>query len=112
MQKAFLLAVGAFTLAACASSQKPPEVTQTGQAPESAGSAQTRNHACPMAVEGTVVEAADIEGGSALVFTTTGDVGELRQRVTQMAEIHNACQARRGNDDGSIRADRGKPGAG
>lgn len=44
---------------------------------------------CPMAVEGTTVRAEDVEGGAALVFTTTGDVDELRQRVARMAEMHN-----------------------
>ena len=44
---------------------------------------------CPMPVAGTSVAAADIEGGSALTFTTTDDVNELRLRVRRMAELHN-----------------------
>lgn len=43
---------------------------------------------CPMQVEGTTVRAEDVDGGVALVFTTTGDVAELRRRVAHMAEMH------------------------
>jgi hypothetical protein len=41
---------------------------------------------CPMKVEGTTVRAQDVEGGASLVFTTTGDVAELRERVHAHAE--------------------------
>ncbi len=45
---------------------------------------------CPMQVAGTTVAATDVEGGVALGFTTSsGDVSELRRRVTHMAEMHN-----------------------
>lgn len=44
---------------------------------------------CPMSVPGTTVAAEDTDGGGALVFTTTGDVGELRKRVTAIAAMHN-----------------------
>lgn len=44
---------------------------------------------CPMAVAGTSVRAEEVEGGTAMVFTTTGDVAELRRRVTEMADMHN-----------------------
>ncbi len=58
------------------------------------GSAQAgphgHGHMCPMALEGTSVTAEDTSDGVALVFTTTGDVENLRQRVTMMAEKHNA----------------------
>jgi hypothetical protein len=47
---------------------------------------------CPMAVPGTTATAEEREGGAALVFTTTGDVAELRRRVTAMAEMHNKHQ--------------------
>jgi hypothetical protein len=44
---------------------------------------------CPMAVAGTTVRAEEVTGGSSLVFTTTGDVNELRRRVSTMAEMHD-----------------------
>ncbi len=44
---------------------------------------------CPMAVAGTSVRAEEVAGGTAMVFTTTGDVAELRRRVTAMADMHN-----------------------
>lgn len=49
---------------------------------------------CPMPVAGTTVIATEVDGGMALVFTTTGEVGEVRQRVRRMAELHNAHPAR------------------
>ena len=99
MRKANFITIGALTLAACASSQKPPEAAQTRQAPPATG-AQTMDRGamheeCPMFVEGTTVKAEEADGGAALAFTTTGDVGELRRRVARMAEMHNARQTRR-----------------
>jgi hypothetical protein len=44
---------------------------------------------CPMQVPGTTAKTADVEGGVALSFTTSGDVADLRQRVRGMAEMHN-----------------------
>jgi len=44
---------------------------------------------CPMQVPGTTVAAADVDGGIELIFATSGDVSELRRRVTHMAEMHN-----------------------
>jgi hypothetical protein len=44
---------------------------------------------CPMRVEGTTAHAEDMPGGAALVFTTTGDVTELRRRAAHMATMHN-----------------------
>lgn len=44
---------------------------------------------CPMKVPGTTVRAEEVEGGSAMVFSTTGDVAELRRRVAAMAAMHN-----------------------
>jgi len=44
---------------------------------------------CPMAVPGTSVRAEEVAGGTAMVFTTTGDVAELRRRVSAMADMHN-----------------------
>jgi len=43
---------------------------------------------CPMTVEGTVVEAENIEGGIGLTFTTVGDVAELRRRVRLIARLN------------------------
>lgn len=46
---------------------------------------------CPMHVQGASVSVAEVPNGAALVFTTTGgNVDELRRRVRQMAQMHNA----------------------
>lgn len=46
---------------------------------------------CPMAVPGTTAATSDTPGGVAIAFTTMkGDPPELRGRVRQMAEMHNA----------------------
>lgn len=45
---------------------------------------------CPMQVAGTTVTSKDIEGGVAIVFTTSaGNTVALRERVQRMAERHN-----------------------
>jgi hypothetical protein len=44
---------------------------------------------CPMKVPGTTVVEADVDGGAALVFSTTGDRAELQQRSVKMATMHN-----------------------
>jgi len=47
-----------------------------------------------MKVHGTAVDARDVDGGVALVFTTkTGDVEDLRQRVRHMAQMHGTNAA-------------------
>lgn len=43
---------------------------------------------CPMRVPGTQVSAVDTPDGAALVFTTSGELAELRQRVHKMAAMH------------------------
>lgn len=46
--------------------------------------------ACPMAVPGTTLSAADTADGEAVTFTTTPEgVADLRSRVHAMAEMHN-----------------------
>lgn len=44
---------------------------------------------CPVAVAGTSVSVEDSPTGAALVFVTTGDVGDVRRRVAAMASMHN-----------------------
>ena len=43
---------------------------------------------CPMQAPGTQVVAADTADGVAVAFTTTGDVGALREHVRHMAAMH------------------------
>lgn len=58
---------------------------------------------CPMLVEGTTIHAMDVESGAALVFTTTGDLADLRRRAARMAAMHNRHQAH----DGGMMGGRG-----
>lgn len=46
---------------------------------------------CPLHVPDTILRAEDVELGGALVFTTPGDVADLRRRVRLMADVfdHN-----------------------
>ncbi len=61
----------------------------------SSGPARTTNPvasddpSCPVTVSGTSVNVEDTDTGAALVFVTTGDVAEVRKRVTTMATMHN-----------------------
>jgi hypothetical protein len=43
---------------------------------------------CPMHMEGVTVRMDEIEGGAALVFSTQGDVAELRRRLAHAAAMH------------------------
>lgn len=53
---------------------------------------------CPMAVQGTTAREEEVDGGAALIFTTSsGDVQDLRKRVRSMAEMHNAHFQQGGN---------------
>jgi hypothetical protein len=55
---------------------------------------------CPMSVPGTQVIAADAVNGGTLTFTTTGEIEELRIRVMEMAQRHNAHHADTGEHSG------------
>ncbi len=57
-------------------------------APEGMGAMPAE--ACPMAVPGTRVAAADTPGGESVTFTTTPDrAADLRARVHAMVDMHN-----------------------
>jgi hypothetical protein len=76
-------------LAACGSSK--PTSMAPGPAPTT-----TSDPSCPVAVPGTSVTVEDLNNGAALVFITTGEVAELRRRVTAMAKMHNDHHASMG----------------
>lgn len=75
-------------LAACGSSRPTSETP--GSVPA------TNDPSCPVAVPGTSVTVEDLNNGAALVFITTGDVADLRRRVTAMAKMHNDHHAAMG----------------
>jgi hypothetical protein len=89
--------LGALALGACATAQttQQPATTQPESAParghgmQGGKSMHDMDEMCPMRVEGTTAHAEDVPGGAALVFTTTGDVAELRRRAARMAAMHN-----------------------
>lgn len=106
-----LIALGLLAAGGCAS--KPtPEVTQPpaqeavttgspamagpgtrGDRPHGHGHHDDEVGMCPMAVEGTTVHTEDVDGGIAMVFVTTGDQAELRERVARMAKMHDEHHA-------------------
>ncbi len=89
-----MVAIAALSLAGCMTSRAHEgTTTQSAMQPGTGGSEMSAM--CPLAVPGTTVREQDVEGGGALVFTTTqGDVMELRRRVAQMADMHNRHVAR------------------
>lgn len=94
MLRTMLLTVAALSLAGCMTSRAHEgSATHSAMEPAAAqpGTGGSEMSAmCPLAVAGTTVREQDIEGGGALVFTTTqGDVMELRRRVAHMADMHN-----------------------
>ena len=86
-----VLAVG------CGSEEPSTETAETssGQRATSGGESEMASPDstaanCPMYVEGTSVQAENVEGGAALTFVTTGDVAALRERVRNMASAHES----------------------
>jgi hypothetical protein len=71
-------------IAACGGAKSSPTTT----APKTA-TVEPGDPSCPVAVPGTSVTVEDAASGAALVFVTTGDVAELRRRVSAMASMHN-----------------------
>lgn len=89
-----LLVVATITVAlgACGGSQNSPPVA-AGPAPSTDSMAV--GGMCPMHVQGTQVAAEDTQDGVALLFTTSGDVAELRKRVHHLAERHQMQMSNR-----------------
>ncbi len=71
-------------VAACGGSSPAPTMP-ANQEPATAGG----DPSCPVEVSGTSVTVEDTNTGAALVFVTTGDVAELRNRVAALADMHN-----------------------
>jgi hypothetical protein len=111
MRNSILMIISALALGGCAGGQTDQGTTPPGTQPEHAQGhgmhGQGHGHGmhghgkehgmhghahmaemCPVQVQGTTARAEDVEGGAALVFTTTTDVAELRRRVAHMAEMH------------------------
>ena len=78
-----LLPALALTLAACGGSTGPTSATPAKP------TSPTGDPSCPVEVAGTTVRVEDTDGGAALVFTSTGDLVELRTRASAMAAMHN-----------------------
>src|SRR5688572_10718253 len=101
MRTPILTVLAALAFAGCSSTESEPTETAesaseqratTGAEVEAPQTAMTDD--CPMHVQGTSVQAENIEGGAALVFTTTGDAGELRDRVRNMAATQESPSMR------------------
>lgn len=92
-QYSFGLVVGLSCFAAmssaCGGASAPP-ASPTAVADDS------DDPSCPIAVPGTSVTVEDTDTGAALVFITTGDVGEVRRRVVAMAQMHNDMHGKMG----------------
>jgi hypothetical protein len=111
MKTNILFVTGALVVGGCASSKAseqpttpeseaaPPAVDQQPGMRGGMMGGDPMADICPMAVEGNTARAEPVEGGATMVFMTTGDVAELRQRVAAMAEMHNSRDAR-GNGRG------------
>lgn len=82
-----------FAIAACGGGAKSSPTTMK---PTTSTTAETNDPSCPVAVPGTSVTVEDAAAGASLVFVTTGDVAELRRRVSAMASMHNDHHASMG----------------
>lgn len=83
------LLVAAIT--ACGSRQQSTEPATSAPAPAQTTQQPGGGAMCPMMVNmaETQIAASDTDDGIAIVFTTTGDVADLRARVRHMADMHN-----------------------
>lgn len=88
----FVAVSAALFAGACGGSKSAPTGPATAEATAREGGGMATGM-CPMQVPGTQVSAEDTNDGAAMVFTTTGDVDELRQRVHQMAKMHDQMSA-------------------
>ncbi len=92
MQRLNYLAMSALLIVGCASSQASREATTPAptatSGTEMQGMRGDMEAMCPMQVEGTTVNAEDVEGGVAVTFTTSSDIAELRKRVAHLAQMH------------------------
>lgn len=79
MAKVISLLVAGAAVAACASPKPTPQLRLASEPVADI---------CPMDVASTVVKPELLEDGTAYVFTTTGDVAELRRRVRLVARLH------------------------
>jgi hypothetical protein len=83
----------------------PSPATSGGEAAEAEGR-QRMSMACPVEVEGTTVQAENVEGGVSMVFLTTGDVGDMRERVRHFAALEEARSMRDASERDSTAAQR------
>jgi hypothetical protein len=67
-----------------------PEPQALGSGGMTSGAMDTE---CPMSLSGTTVQTMDTADGTAMTFTTTGDVSDLRRRVRMMADRMTARSA-------------------
>jgi hypothetical protein len=96
--KTLLASIASLALAACGSSQTAPQQPPS-TADQPSDQHEDMSETCPMKVAGTTAAAEEPDGAAALVFTTTGDVGELRRRVAKMAAMHGM------HEDGDMHSD-------
>jgi hypothetical protein len=91
------------SIAACGSRQQSPE-----PAPRAPMAHAQAGAACPMMMDPatTQITSSDTSDGIALLFTTSGDVADLRARVRRMAEMHGM------HDGGKMRGQGGMHGKG
>ena len=99
-------------ITACGSQQRSTEPTtseptraQTGQQP---GGGAMR----PMNAAGTQIAVSNTSDGVAIMFTTTGDVADLRARVRQMADMRNEMAGAKGKGMQGDGLQRGMQGGG
>ncbi len=81
-------------IAACGSRQRSTEPATSAPAPAQTHQQPGGGAMCPMA--GTQIVTSDTSDGVEIVFTTTGDVADLRARVRHMADMHNQMAGAQG----------------
>jgi hypothetical protein len=102
MRTIIVAAFAVLAAAGCSKEEKTntPGTTQTTTGGETATPApgqESASIACPMKVMGTTVQAENVEGGAALIFTTSRDIDALREHVRNFAAMQEAQGMRGGH---------------
>lgn len=89
-------------LMACGSRQQSAEPVTRAPVTANAAPSSAGRCACPMAMNmaNTQITTADATDGIAIVFTTTGDVADLRARVRKISDMHNRMAGEMGSMHG------------
>jgi hypothetical protein len=96
MRTTLILAITGMVLAGCSDDRSSRRTTQTASERSAGNDLAERvdDNACAIEVPGTVVEVETIDDGASVVYRTTGNVDEVRERVQNEAVVRDSTESR------------------